>query len=89
MEHLQHTQFYYVPFRYENDAPSEALLKHVRPRAHRSIELDEVKPGQIIMANYNLEDPEERGHWFDCKASAVLYSTLDGTPSSSYLVKYG
>lgn len=49
------------------------LLKHVRPRAHRSLKLDEVKLGQVIMANYNLEDPEERGHWFDCKVSTVQY----------------
>ncbi|KAK4320574.1 hypothetical protein Pmani_008578 [Petrolisthes manimaculis] len=62
---------------YEYEAPSEMLLKHVRPRAHKYIKLDEVKPGQVIMANYNLEDPEQRGYWFDCKVTEMVNTRTD------------
>lgn len=55
--------------RCESEAPSELLLKHIRPRAYRKLSLKDLQPGDIIMANYNLEDPDERGHWFDCKVS--------------------
>lgn len=62
----------YLP-RNESDEPSEQLLKNIRPRAHKKISFNDVNPGDIIMANYNIEDPEKRGHWFDCKVSTIHF----------------
>ncbi|XP_071548103.1 E3 ubiquitin-protein ligase UHRF1-like [Panulirus ornatus] len=63
---------YHVVFeRYEDDHASELLLKHIRPRAHRRIKFENVSPGDMVMANYNIEDPGERGHWYDCKVTKI------------------
>ncbi|KAG7170928.1 E3 ubiquitin-protein ligase UHRF1-like [Homarus americanus] len=64
---------YHVVFEgYDEDSPSEMLLKHIRPRAHMKIEFEDVNPGDVVMVNYNMEDPEERGHWFDCKVNRII-----------------
>lgn len=43
----------------------------VRPRARRSIPLDELSVGQKVMINYNIESPEKIGHWFDFTISEI------------------
>ncbi|XP_064113052.1 E3 ubiquitin-protein ligase UHRF1-like [Macrobrachium nipponense] len=64
---------YHVVFEgYDEDQPSLLTLKCIRPRAKSTIKLDELNPGDIIMANYNLEEPKERGHWYDCKVTKIL-----------------
>nr|AWN02133.1 ubiquitin-like protein [Portunus sp. CY-2018] len=64
--------YHFVDERCELEPPSELLLKHIRPRAHHLLCLKDLKPGDMIMANYNLEEPQERGHWFDCKVTRVV-----------------
>lgn len=64
--------YHFVDERCEPEPPSELLLKHIRPRAHRLLCLKDLKPGDMIMANYNLEEPLERGYWFDCKVTQVI-----------------
>ncbi|XP_027232430.2 E3 ubiquitin-protein ligase UHRF1-like [Penaeus vannamei] len=59
---------------FEDDVPEELLLKHIRPRAFQNVKLDDLCKGDLVMANYNLENPEERGHWYDCKVSKVMNS---------------
>ncbi|XP_045123084.1 E3 ubiquitin-protein ligase UHRF1-like isoform X2 [Portunus trituberculatus] len=68
--------YHFVDERCELEPPSELLLKHIRPRAHHLLCLKDLKPGDMIMANYNLEEPQERGHWFDCKEAVHLPSPL-------------
>lgn len=55
--------------RCESEPASELLLQHIRPRAYRKLSLEDLQRGDMIMANYNLEDPDQRGYWFDCKVS--------------------
>ena len=44
----------------------ELSSKDVRPRARHPLRLDSVKEGQTIMANFNYDEPESRGFWYDC-----------------------
>lgn len=63
-------------FSFEDDLPEELLLKHIRPRAYQKVKLGDVQKGDLIMANYNLENPEERGHWYDCKVSIEYFVSV-------------
>ena len=51
--------------RYEEDVV-ELTSKDLRPRARRLVPLPSIKEGQMIMANYNYDEPEARGYWYDC-----------------------
>ncbi len=40
-------------------------VKCVRPRARVKLGSLELKAGQRIMVNYNYDEPEQRGYWYD------------------------
>lgn len=42
------------------------LSTEIRPRARTLLKFQDVEIGQHIMANYNYEEPERRGFWYDC-----------------------
>ena len=44
----------------------ELSSKDIRPRARHLLPLERVKEGQMIMANFNYDEPECRGFWYDC-----------------------
>ncbi|KAK7467888.1 hypothetical protein BaRGS_00036893 [Batillaria attramentaria] len=50
---------------YEDDVV-ELTSKDIRPRARHVIKFENVKEGQTIMANYNYDEPNTRGFWYDC-----------------------
>ena len=54
--------------RYPEDVLT-VLSTEVRPRARTLLKFAEVTVGQHIMANYNCEEPEARGFWYDCKVT--------------------
>lgn len=43
--------------------------ENVRPRARTILKWGELRIGQTVMVNYNLELPEERGFWFDAEVT--------------------
>ena len=55
-------------FRYDDDVV-ELSSKDIRPRARHLLRLDSIEEGQTIMANYNYDDPQSRGFWYDCLVS--------------------
>ncbi|CAG0895764.1 unnamed protein product [Darwinula stevensoni] len=58
---------YHVQYQEYEDDPAPLPLFMVRPRARSTVPFAEVKVGDVVMANYNLDDPKERGFWFDAK----------------------
>ncbi|KAL8608900.1 hypothetical protein ACOMHN_063029 [Nucella lapillus] len=44
----------------------ELNSEQVRPRARHPLRFEDVKEGQKLMANYNYDDPQSRGFWYDC-----------------------
>ncbi|XP_073485733.1 E3 ubiquitin-protein ligase UHRF1-like [Aquarana catesbeiana] len=56
--------------RYE-DYPEEGTVpltgKDVRPRARTTLTWDQLALGQVVMVNYNPEEPGQRGYWYDAE----------------------
>ncbi|XP_018413106.1 PREDICTED: E3 ubiquitin-protein ligase UHRF1-like isoform X2 [Nanorana parkeri] len=54
--------------RYE-DYPEEGVVqlteKDVRPRARTTLNWDQLAVGQVVMVNYNPDEPGARGYWYD------------------------
>lgn len=44
-------------------------LNCIRPRARKIIKFSDVKEGDKVMINYNIEEPNERGFWYDCEVT--------------------
>lgn len=49
--------------RHERESPTPRSFKQIRPRAETLCPIEDVKVGQMVMANYSMEDPKERGLW--------------------------
>ena len=66
----------------------ELKCKDVRPRARTNIKFSDVKVGDAVMANYNMEDPDTRGFWYDCvitgKQDTRTVKTLTATVYFGY-----
>lgn len=57
------------------DYPENGVVEmkpcNVRPRARTLLGWDQLKEGKIVMVNYNMETPEERGFWFDAEIQTL------------------
>ena len=62
--------------RYEEDEPMRMKFRDIRPRAHTKIRYEDVKIGDVVMANYNIDEPQERGYWFDVCVTSVSCNRL-------------
>ncbi|KFM73683.1 E3 ubiquitin-protein ligase UHRF1, partial [Stegodyphus mimosarum] len=63
--------------------PVDLTLSFIRPRARKYVKFDDVKVGDWLMVNYNIEEPKETGFWYDCmvtgKRSTRTIKELVGT----------
>ncbi|KAM8960053.1 E3 ubiquitin-protein ligase UHRF2 [Pelodytes ibericus] len=54
-----------------DDYPENGIVEmdssNLRPRARTTLKWNDLKVGDAIMVNYNMETPEERGFWFDAE----------------------
>jgi len=70
--------------RYEEDGDMEIRSQDIRPRARTVIPLSQVKNGDTVMVNFNMDDPKHRGYWYDAlvtgkketRTSKELYATV-------------
>lgn len=53
---------------YEEDN-TDLTNMNIRPRANTVLKFKDIEVGQRVMANYNYDDPDERGFWYDCVIS--------------------
>ncbi|XP_072309172.1 E3 ubiquitin-protein ligase UHRF2-like isoform X2 [Eucyclogobius newberryi] len=57
------------------DYPENGVVEmqpyNVRPRARTLLRWDQLQEGMTVMANYNMETPEERGFWFDAEIQTL------------------
>ncbi|XP_074021498.1 E3 ubiquitin-protein ligase UHRF2-like [Numenius arquata] len=56
---------------YPENGIIEMDTKNLRPRARTILKWSELKVGDVVMVNYNVEDPEERGFWFDAEITSL------------------
>ncbi|XP_063311181.1 E3 ubiquitin-protein ligase UHRF2 [Pelobates fuscus] len=54
-----------------DDYPENGIVEidpnNLRPRARTLLKWTDLKVGDVVMVNYNIETPEERGFWFDAE----------------------
>ncbi|XP_028567787.2 E3 ubiquitin-protein ligase UHRF2 isoform X1 [Podarcis muralis] len=49
----------------------EMSVRNLRPRARTILKWNELCVGDLVMVNYNVESPEERGFWFDAEITSL------------------
>ncbi|XP_027718431.1 E3 ubiquitin-protein ligase UHRF2 isoform X1 [Vombatus ursinus] len=58
-----------------DDYPENGIValpsQNIRPRARKILKWSELNVGDIVMVNYNVEIPEERGFWFDAEITML------------------
>lgn len=65
-DNVESTVLYHVQYEdYEEDELSKLCDKDVRPRASVILQWSQISVGQVVMANYNTDEPKERGFWYD------------------------
>ncbi|KAG8454501.1 hypothetical protein GDO86_000933 [Hymenochirus boettgeri] len=59
---------YHVKYEdYPENGVVQLTCKDVRLRARTILPWDELTVGQIVMVNYNPDEPKERGYWYDAE----------------------
>lgn len=56
---------------YPENGVVEMNAEDVRPRARTLLRFEQLEVGEVVMVNYNLELPEERGFWYDAEITAL------------------
>ncbi len=54
-----------ISCRYEDDDPAKVQVKEVRPRCRTKLAIDDMNVGEFVMVNYNYDEPDARGYWYD------------------------
>ncbi|XP_077201077.1 E3 ubiquitin-protein ligase UHRF2 isoform X1 [Paroedura picta] len=49
----------------------DMTVRNLRPRARTILKWNELRVGDMVMVNYNVESPEERGFWFDAEITSL------------------
>ncbi|XP_033117513.1 E3 ubiquitin-protein ligase UHRF1-like [Anneissia japonica] len=63
---------YHVRFEgYDDNEVADLSSKYMRPRARTILKWEEMKVGDVVMANYNSDDPNERGFWYDFEIKSM------------------
>ncbi|KAF2349052.1 SRA-YDG [Trinorchestia longiramus] len=64
---------YHVRFeRYGYEEPSVLRLQELRPRAYKTLQIQQLTVGDRVLANYNLDHPTQRGYWYHCQVCGTL-----------------
>lgn len=61
-------------FSSSEEPPIEVQLQEIRPHAYDIIPFDELKIGDRVLMNYNVEYPQERGYWYDVLVKKIKKS---------------
>ncbi|XP_072570685.1 E3 ubiquitin-protein ligase UHRF2 isoform X1 [Paramormyrops kingsleyae] len=56
---------------YPENGVVEMSAEDVRPRSRTLLKWEQLKVGLVVMVNYNIEIPEERGFWYDAEITAL------------------
>ncbi|XP_030625523.1 E3 ubiquitin-protein ligase UHRF2 [Chanos chanos] len=56
---------------YPENGVVEMCPEDVRPRARTMLRFEQLQLGQVVMVNYNIESPEERGFWYDAEITSL------------------
>jgi len=59
----------YVWCSYEDSDSVEVTSRHIRPRARHKLCLADISVGSRVLVNYNYDEPNGRGYWYDAVVS--------------------
>jgi len=59
-----------VLFSYEDSDPVEVTSRHIRPRARHKLRVADIAVGTRVLVNYNYDEPDTRGYWYDAVVTA-------------------
>ncbi|XP_077520786.1 E3 ubiquitin-protein ligase UHRF1-like [Amblyomma americanum] len=60
---------YHVQYDDYEDEVVAVRLSCIRPRARKVVPFEDVRVGDRIMANFNVEQPYQLGFWYDCEVT--------------------
>ncbi|KAF5308962.1 hypothetical protein FQR65_LT00044 [Abscondita terminalis] len=63
----------------QGDVTFDVTFNLMRPRSYYNYKISELRVDQIVLANYNIEQPTTRGYWYDFIIKHVSSKTLKGT----------
>lgn len=63
--------FFFNLFRYPESGTVEINVKDLRPRARTTLKWNQLNVGDVVMVNYNVESPSNRGFWFDAEITTL------------------
>ncbi|XP_025997047.1 E3 ubiquitin-protein ligase UHRF1 isoform X2 [Solenopsis invicta] len=63
---------YEISWEFLNTECEKVPEVHIRPRARRSIPFDELSVGETVMINYDIDQPEKIGLWFDFTITEIV-----------------
>lgn len=63
------TKIFYCSF--DEEGVIQLKCDDIRPRARMSFKLEELTPGMTVMANFNYDDRNERGYWYDVEITRI------------------
>uniref|UniRef100_A0A452REF3 E3 ubiquitin-protein ligase UHRF n=1 Tax=Ursus americanus TaxID=9643 RepID=A0A452REF3_URSAM len=56
---------------YPESGTVEINVKDLRPRARTNLKWNELNVGDVVMVNYSVENPSNRGFWFDAEITTL------------------
>lgn len=65
---------------------SESLdvkFDEIRPRSYYTYKKNELKNGDVVLVNYNTEDPEARGYWY--VYADMVFNVVGSDTKQNYL----
>ncbi|KAJ8040062.1 E3 ubiquitin-protein ligase UHRF1 [Holothuria leucospilota] len=66
---------YHVKFEdYDDQGIVQLSSDYLRPRARTTLNFDDISVGDVVMANYNCDEPNERGFWYDVEVTQLKSS---------------
>lgn len=66
--------------------PIEVQLPEIRPHAFEILPINELKSGDHVLMNYNVDYPRERGYWYDTIVKTVKFSRKSYTVHGDIVV---
>jgi len=71
---------------HEREVPLPRTFKQMRPRAEKLCPVEEFKEGKVVLVNYNMEEPKERGLWYDATITKAEFNSRTKTKLSVTLI---
>lgn len=64
----------YLLLRCPDENPINVQLQEIRPHAFEILAINELKSGDHVLMNYNIDYPGDRGYWYDTIVKTVKFS---------------